>query len=141
MNEQETRELVATQQDCAFRTTSIWVADLILLYQETIGYPYISAISDWLRDAHKLDGPIVSRLIYNAQRYNEKLAPARAGFVPLTAEMVERAKKTKKKILIFGDIMGHAECRPGVANGSPCAFVGRSRTRFYPLGTPAKLAA
>lgn len=137
MNEQETRDLVATQQDCAFRTTSIWVADLILLYQETIGYPYISAISDWLRDAHKLDGPIVSRLIYNAQRHNEKLAPTRAGFVPLTAEMVERAKKTKQKILIYGDVT----CRPGVDNGSPCAFVGRSRTRFYPIGTPAKLAS
>ena len=130
-------------EPCDFQTVSQWLVQLLTEYERTVGFPCNRVFQSWLeqREGWSIgQHAALARLIYNAQGEHERTAPTRAGFVPLTAEMVAEAKRTKRGVLVFGALVGHEECRPGNVNGTPCVFRHRSRTRYFPLGTMARLS-
>jgi hypothetical protein len=138
ITEPETRALLASGKSPGWQVVSTWIADLILEYERTIGFPFLRAVQKWIQEREGwpiTEGGALSDLIYTAGTHNELTAPARAGFVPLTAEMLA----TGRKLLVYGGLLGDVECRPGTHDGVPVAFIGRSRTRIYRMGTMAKL--
>ena len=145
LDEARTRAAAAGWENPGFQCLSPWIAALLLEYERTVGFPYNAAFQRWLEKregwpASDESGSPLSTLIYNAQRHNEDTAPARAGYLPLTPEMLAQARRARLPLLIWGGMLGDIECRPGAADGGPVAFIGRSRTRYYALGTPARIA-
>lgn len=99
----------------AYRIKSLWLIDLIDEYATTGQYPYNSCIKKLAEqrlgfppksDAeYAREGDNLSLLIYNAQCYRHSDQLRAKGFVPLTAELIERLGEGSKLALQGGTIL------------------------------------
>ncbi|MCG3207244.1 MAG: hypothetical protein FOGNACKC_00844 [Anaerolineae bacterium] len=81
-------------------------------------------------------GTPLSTLVFNAQNYVRSDRLRADGFEPMTQELVERAHREKKRILINGN-----PARTKVADGKVVAYPPRTRNKAYRVDytTPVKL--